>query len=43
MSTQDLTKIKRSLRWAVKLGLDAEKMFWNDIADFGKRSDPFSI
>jgi pyrroloquinoline quinone (PQQ) biosynthesis protein C len=34
---------KAKLRWAVKLGLDAEKMFWNDIADFGKRSDPFSI
>ncbi|HYB04007.1 MAG TPA: hypothetical protein VED17_06075 [Nitrososphaerales archaeon] len=33
---------KAKLRWAVKLGLDAEKMFWNDIADFGKRSDPFS-
>jgi hypothetical protein len=33
---------KSKLRWAVKLGLDAEKMFWNDIADFGKRSDPFS-
>jgi hypothetical protein len=34
---------KAKIRWAVKLGLDAEKMFWNDIADFGRRSDPFSI
>jgi hypothetical protein len=34
---------KGKIRWAVKMGLDAEKMFWNDIADFGKRSDPFSI
>ena len=34
---------KTKLRWAVKLGLDAEKMFWNDIADFGRKSDPFSI
>jgi len=34
---------RTKLRWAVKLGLDAEKMFWNDIADFGKGSDPFSV
>lgn len=34
---------KEKIRWAVKMGLDAEKMFWNDIADSGKRSDPFSI
>ncbi len=34
---------KTKLRWAVKQGLDAEKMFWNDIADFGKGSDPFNL
>jgi thiaminase len=33
---------RQKIRWAVKNGLNAEKMFWNDIADFGKRSDPFS-
>ena len=38
-SDENMAKI----RWAVKLGLDAEKMFWNDIADFGRRSDPFAI
>ena len=34
---------KQKVRWAVNNGLKAEKMFWNDIADFGRSSDPFSV
>jgi len=32
---------KWKLRWAVKLGLASEKLFWDDICDFGKKHDPF--
>jgi pyrroloquinoline quinone (PQQ) biosynthesis protein C len=29
------------IRWAVKLGLDSEKMFWDCIYDFGAKQAPF--
>ncbi len=32
---------KWKVRWAVKLGLDAEKMFWDAIHDHGKQHAPF--
>jgi pyrroloquinoline quinone (PQQ) biosynthesis protein C len=32
---------KWNLRWVVKLGLEAEKMFWDDIYDFGAKHAPF--
>jgi thiaminase len=31
------------VKWAVKLGLDSEKMFWDCIYDFGKKQAPFSL
>jgi hypothetical protein len=34
---------KWKIRWAVKLGLDAEKMFWDCIVDFGAKQAPFAI
>lgn len=32
---------KWKLRWAVKLGLDAEKMFWDAVYDHGEKQAPF--
>jgi pyrroloquinoline quinone (PQQ) biosynthesis protein C len=32
---------KWKLRWAVKLGLDSEKMFWDSIYTFGQSGAPF--
>jgi hypothetical protein len=32
---------RRKLRWADRLGLASEKLFWDDICDFGKKHDPF--
>jgi thiaminase len=33
---------KRKIRWAGKLGLDAEKMFWDSIYSLGEYGAPFS-
>jgi hypothetical protein len=34
---------KWKIRWAVKLGLDSEKMFWDSIYDFGAKQAPFAL
>ena len=34
---------KWKIRWAVRLGLEAEKMFWDNICDFGAKHAPFRV